>query len=144
MKQLTMFIFLIFTLSLLGCESMGDKTKKGAILGGVVGAAAGGIIGHQSGHGWQGALIGAGAGAVGGGLIGNTMDKKATEMNPNHISLTKVAEMAKSGVPDSVIIDDLKNSQSIYELDAEMIGYLKDNNVGDRVLDYMLSTVHKG
>lgn len=62
----------ISALILIGCTT----TQKGAALGGLGGAALGGIIGHQSGHGVAGALIGAGAGAVGGALIGEQMDKK--------------------------------------------------------------------
>ena len=62
----------ISALVLIGCTT----TQKGAALGGLGGAALGGIIGHQSGHGVEGALIGAGAGAVGGALIGEQMDKK--------------------------------------------------------------------
>ncbi len=62
----------VSALVLIGCTT----TQKGAALGGLGGAALGGIIGHQSGHGVEGALIGAGAGAVGGALIGEQMDKK--------------------------------------------------------------------
>ena len=51
-------------------------TQKGAAIGGLGGAAIGGIIGHQSGHGTEGALIGAGVGAVSGALVGEKMDKK--------------------------------------------------------------------
>ena len=62
----------ISALVLIGCTT----TQKGAGIGALGGAALGGIIGHQSGHGVEGALIGAGAGAVGGALIGEQMDKK--------------------------------------------------------------------
>ena len=62
----------ISALTLIGCTT----TQKGAGIGALGGAALGGIIGHQSGHGVEGALIGAGAGAVGGALIGEQMDKK--------------------------------------------------------------------
>ncbi len=123
-----------------GCESMGEKSKKGAVVGGLLGAAAGGIIGHQGGHGWEGALIGGAAGAVAGGLIGNEMDKKQQESNPSYLSLVKIAEMASDGVPDDVIIDEIKKTGSVYVLDAETIDYLKDNGVSDVVIDYMTST----
>ena len=55
-----------------GCTS----TQKGAALGGLGGAAIGGIIGHQSGHGVEGAAIGAGVGAVTGALVGEQTDTK--------------------------------------------------------------------
>lgn len=68
--------FLLFLLMLSAASISCTTTQKGAALGGLGGAALGGIIGHQSGHGVTGALIGAGAGAVGGALIGEQMDKK--------------------------------------------------------------------
>src|SRR3990167_2291190 len=71
-KQAFLLSSLALSAALLGCTT----TQKGAALGGLGGAALGGIIGHQSGHGVEGALIGAGAGAVGGALIGEQMDKK--------------------------------------------------------------------
>jgi uncharacterized protein YcfJ len=55
---------------LIGCT----KTQEGATIGGVTGAAVGGIIGYQSGHGVEGALIGGGVGAAGGALAGDAME----------------------------------------------------------------------
>lgn len=123
-----------------GCESMGDNTKKGAGIGALTGAAIGGIVGHQGGHGWEGALIGAGAGAVGGGLIGNSMDKKQMAVNPNHITVMQIAEMAQKGVPEDVIIGEIDRTHSKYELTSEIINYLKTNGVTDKVINYMLTT----
>lgn len=57
-----------------GCNT--TPTQEGAITGGVLGAGAGAIIGHQSGKAGEGALIGAGAGALGGALIGDQVDEK--------------------------------------------------------------------
>jgi hypothetical protein len=56
-----------------GCETQGQND---ALLGGALGAGAGAIIGHQSGHATQGALIGGAAGGAGGYIIGNEQDKK--------------------------------------------------------------------
>ena len=65
--------FLILaSIALVGCTG----TQKGATIGGLAGAALGGIIGYQSGHGAEGALIGGAAGAAGGALTGDAMDKK--------------------------------------------------------------------
>ena len=66
------FLLLSVSFLLLGCTT----TEKGAAIGGLSGAALGGIIGHQSGHGVAGAAIGGAAGAVGGMLVGEKMDKK--------------------------------------------------------------------
>lgn len=50
------------------------NTKAGAVGGGLLGAAVGGIVGNQSGRGLEGAAIGAGAGALAGGLMGSAQD----------------------------------------------------------------------
>jgi len=52
----------------------GPNTQRGAVTGGLLGAGAGAIIGHQSGRTAEGALIGAAAGGTTGALIGNTRD----------------------------------------------------------------------
>ncbi len=138
---LILFIALVLVLS--GCESMGPKTKTGAVAGGLIGAAAGGIIGHQSGSGLEGAAIGAAVGALSGGLIGSAMDesdKKALAVNPQYLTIVKIAEMGKQGVPDSVIINEIQRTYSVYQLNSEIINYLQQNKVGKRVIDYMLNT----
>jgi len=119
---------------------MGDKSKTGAVAGGLLGATAGGIIGHQSGHGWQGALIGGAAGAVTGGLIGNEMDKAAKKSNPDHITVVEIAEMGAKEVPDDVIISEIDRTNSKYQMTSEIINYLKDNGIGDKVINHMLAT----
>lgn len=62
---------------LFGCTTSTEKTKTGAVAGGILGAVVGGVIGHQSGRGLEGAAIGAGAGALGGGVLGSAQDEKA-------------------------------------------------------------------
>jgi len=52
------------------CASV-DTTEEGAATGGLVGAGAGAVIGHQSGHTLEGGLIGAGVGAVTGAVVGH-------------------------------------------------------------------------
>jgi 5'-3' exoribonuclease 2 len=54
----------------------GPNAQTGTVLGGLGGAALGGIIGNQSGRGLEGAAIGAAAGAVGGNMIGNAQDQR--------------------------------------------------------------------
>ena len=65
----------------MGCESMGtaaqSKTTQGAVLGGLLGAGTGAIIGNQSDNAGAGTAIGAGLGALGGGLIGNAMEENS-------------------------------------------------------------------
>ena len=54
--------------------SCGPSGKRGAVLGGVIGAGAGAIIGHQSGRPLEGAAIGGALGAGTGGLLGGARD----------------------------------------------------------------------
>jgi uncharacterized protein YcfJ len=138
-----LLVLLAVALILTGCEGMGPKTKTGAVAGGLIGATAGGIIGHQSGHGLEGAGIGAAVGALGGGLLGSSWDqadKQALQTNPQYIPLTQIADMAGKGTPDAVIISEIERTHSVYKLNSEVITYLKDNKVSDRVIDYMMAT----
>lgn len=143
MKKRYAAVLIIAALLASGCASTGPKTKEGAVIGGVLGAATGGIIGHQKGRGLEGAAIGGAIGALGGGLIGSAADQRDTEAvaaNPSHLRISKIAEMGDQGVPDSVIIDEIRRSNSNYYLDSETIRYLKVHHISDRVIDYMLAT----
>lgn len=141
----SLFLILAGLFVFSGCETMGPKTQTGAVAGGLIGATAGGIIGHQSGSGLGGAVLGAAAGSLGGGLIGSSLDdrdRKALAVNSNHITLIKIAEMSLQGVPDSVIISEIQRTRSRYDLNSELITYLKNNKVSDRVIDYMLQVAN--
>jgi len=130
---------LVLAASVAGCENMGGNTKKGAGLGALAGAAAGGIIGHQGGHGWEGALIGGASGAVLGGAIGNESDKRQQELNKEHITIIEIAEMGQKGIPDEVIISEIDRTHSEYTLTSETIAYLKDNKISDKVINRMMA-----
>lgn len=67
----------------LGCaegQLLDTKTKQGAVVGTLAGAAAGAAIGGKK-HRAGGALIGAATGAIAGGLVGNYLDKQAKELD---------------------------------------------------------------
>ncbi len=66
------WVMVLVVLGAVGCTT----TEKSAAIGGLGGAAVGGIIGHQSDHDVAGAAIGGAVGAVGGMLVGEHMDKK--------------------------------------------------------------------
>jgi outer membrane protein OmpA-like peptidoglycan-associated protein len=59
-----------------------DKTKKGAIIGGVLGTAVGAVIGNNRGHhsAKRGAIVGAVAGTAAGAIVGAMMDKQEREL----------------------------------------------------------------
>src|SRR4051794_38015561 len=66
-------VLLAMTAGLAGCET---KAGTGAIVGGLGGAAVGGLIGSKShARAGEGALIGGAVGALGGALVGHGMDK---------------------------------------------------------------------
>ena len=64
-------------LALSNCAApAGPNTQRGAVTGGLLGAAAGGVIGHQSGRALEGAAIGAAAGGIAGAVYGNAQDQE--------------------------------------------------------------------
>jgi len=65
-------IALPLVMGFLGCSSM-STTQKGAAIGGLGGAAAGGLVGSAVRHPVAGALVGGALGAGGGALIGNQL-----------------------------------------------------------------------
>ena len=69
----------LLAVALTGCESMGtaaqSKTTQGTVLGGLLGAGTGAIIGNQTGHAGAGTAIGAGLGALGGAMVGHAMEE---------------------------------------------------------------------
>ena len=83
MKQATVWSLALVALVATGCESMGtaaqSKTNQGAVLGGLLGAGSGAIIGNATGHhAGAGTAIGAGLGALGGGLMGHALEERDT------------------------------------------------------------------
>lgn len=88
MKRLiaTMLIAaLIVPAALADVATQRDKTRKGAIIGGVIGAAAGTIIGNNKrlggkGSAKRGAVVGAVVGTATGAIVGAMMDKQEREL----------------------------------------------------------------
>ncbi len=78
----TMAIAMLALAGLNGCAAMNAKTK-GALIGAGAGAAAGGVIGNQTGSTTRGAIIGAVVGGAAGAIIGHQMDQQALELEQN-------------------------------------------------------------
>jgi Glycine zipper len=78
-NQMKAILTRLMALALLGsvvsCAS-GPNASTGTVLGGLGGAALGGIVGHQSGRGLEGAAIGGVLGAAGGNMIGGAQDQQ--------------------------------------------------------------------
>ena len=146
-----------------GCET---KAGTGAIIGGLGGAAAGGLIGSYShARAGEGAAIGAAAGAIGGALVGHAMDKedekKAKEREEERYSsnrdsayyydhggaskITKrdVIVWTDKGVRDSVIIDRIDRSGQVFRLNAADENELRDAGVSEPVIRALKDTARR-
>jgi len=140
---------------LAGCQNPDgtmNNTGSGMLIGGATGALTGAAIGGHR-HGGEDALIGAAAGAVAGGLIGNAMDRERdarwraeapqpyvrVESAPP-MSVADVKSLAKAGIGEDLIINQISNSHSVYHLSADEIIDLRDSGVTDRVVNYMINT----
>jgi len=160
MNRLPVLLFcLCFSVFSFGCQNTKTRAGEGAIIGGVLGAGAGGIIGHQMHRGAEGAGIGAAVGALTGALIGSQIEKPGQDggtqqgqaatqtsgqpqaVNPNQLTVQQVVELAKQGVNENVIIDKIRLSNSKFNLTTADISYLKEQGVSQRVIDAMQGLV---
>ena len=78
MKNITLSDKIKLGVSTLALSALviGCATTDSTIVGGLIGAGTGAIIGHQSGETGEGAAIGAAAGALGGYLLGESNKEK--------------------------------------------------------------------
>jgi outer membrane lipoprotein SlyB len=87
-----------------------------------------------------GALIGGAIGAITGGLIGNSMDQQQREYlrtqapqtyarvdQGQPLSVADVKALAKAGINEDVIINQIRNSHTVYHLSAADIIELWNN-----------------
>ena len=129
-----------------------NNTGTGTIVGGALGALTGAAIGGP-GHGGQDALIGAAAGALAGGLIGNSADREQearlqAEAPQTYervdagtpLTLDDVKALAKAGISEDVMINQIKNSRTVFHLTSADIIDLRDAGVSDKVVNYMINT----
>jgi uncharacterized protein YcfJ len=155
MKRITsVFLSAVMFFSIIGCQSSPNRAGEGAVIGGLVGAGAGMIIGnqgHNRGQGrTEGALIGGALGALGGALVGSQVQKQPaqqqavqaqqqtqTAANPNQMSLQQIADLAKQGIHEDVIIDRIRLSNSKFNLSPADVTYLQQNGVSEKVIKVM-------
>ena len=69
MKHILLTVIAVVSFS---SGASGPNAQRGAVIGGLGGAAVGGIIGNQSGRGLEGGAVG----AAGGTAIGNSKDRQ--------------------------------------------------------------------
>ena len=118
-----------------GCETM---TGTGALAGAGAGGLLGGLVG-----GGRGAVVGAGVGALTGGAIGNSMDAQAKQDQARAaaaaqagppMSVIDVANVTKQGWTEAMIISQIRNTNSTFQLTPGDINYLQQSNVSPNVI----------
>ena len=137
---LACFVLVIFAA---GCADTGENTKKGAVVGGLIGAGTGAIIGQQTGrHPLVGAGIGGAVGALSGGLIGSGMDKQAqaSKAGAEKLSISDIVLLSKNKISDADIIQKIYTTGSVFRLSAEEITMLKNEGVSNAVINTMMNT----
>ena len=144
-NKISVAVLMAVALLSAGCQNNTTRVGEGALIGGVLGAAAGGIIGQQSHHGGEGAGIGAAAGILGGAIVGSQINKPqqgtqaggSAASNPSQMSIQQIIDLSKQGINDAVIIDKIHLTNSKFSLSAGDLDYLKQQGVRQTVIDAM-------
>ena len=122
------------------------KTGEGAVVGGLLGAVAGGIIGNQSHKAGQGALIGGAVGALGGALVGSQMKSSPAAASSSttaaapavaKVTMKQIIYWTEQGIPDDEIIARIKKSGTVFTLTPDDTAYLQKQGVSQRVIEAM-------
>ena len=147
MKELFALVLCSGIISLsIGCQSTKTRATEGSIIGTVLGAGAGYVIGKQSGHGSEGAGIGAAVGLLSGAAIGSQINKPGAGQqasgttqgtSANQMSIQQIVDLSKQGVNEAVIADKIQLSNSRFNLTSDDIAYLQQQGVSQRVIDAM-------
>jgi hypothetical protein len=125
-----------------GCSSM-SNTGKDALVGGGVGAGVGALVDRATGgKGGAGAIIGGATGALIGGAIGNEQDQKekaaaqARAYAAAHppVTVDDVIRLTQDRTPESVIINQIRTTNSVYQLTNEDVERLNANGVSQNVI----------
>lgn len=132
-----------------GCSTM-NNTEKGVGLGAAAGAGVGTLIGAATHNPKTGAVVGALVGGATGGAIGNSMDREDAQKRTDQqvaavanaqavaaaqrMTIMDVAKMVQSGIDDQVVINQLRNTGSFFQLSPNDIQYLKAQGVSDRII----------
>jgi len=80
-----------------------QKTRQGALLGGLIGAGAGALASDDRA---KGALIGGAIGAAGGAVVGNALDKQAAELRrdlDNDVGINNTGERLTVTMPQDIL-----------------------------------------
>jgi len=130
-KEMLFSLCLILVVFTAGCAGTGKKVNTNAT--------AGKVISRQSGYGLAEAAKNKATKLFNDRLVSSRMDGKALAANSNHITTIKIVELTTKGIPDAVIISEIKKTGSVYALTPEITTYLKESGISYRIIRYMLS-----
>jgi hypothetical protein len=131
-----------------GCCSP-SHTQDGTVVGGLLGAGTGAIIGGASGHPGAGAAIGAGVGALTGAAIGHGQDEVEArnraliaqqlgrQVNPGAVSPNDVVTMTRAGVNEELIVNHIRAHGMIAPLQTNDLINLQQQGISPRVIATM-------
>ncbi|WP_146411947.1 MULTISPECIES: glycine zipper domain-containing protein [Crateriforma] len=126
--------------------------QRGATFGGLAGAIAGGIIGDHNDEAGAGAAIGGVVGAVAGGILGDAADKEQAARQQQYlyqqqqqqvartvgaVSITDVINMTRSGLGDSVIINQIHSRGVQHQIQVSDIIAMHQQGVRESVISAM-------
>ncbi len=142
--------WLIFALALTatGCASP-YRSDQGAALGGITGAGVGALVGEAVHHPLAGAAIGAGVGALSGAAVGSSLDqieahnraeiaaRMGQPLGPGAVNTADVVAMTRAGVPEDVIVNQIRIHGMAAPLQAGDLIALQQQGVSSRVVQVM-------
>jgi len=132
-RVLALAAVVVYLLTPTGCtalnpytqESEVSKTTKGAVIGGLAGAAAGALTGKDSRDRRKRALIGAGIGALAGGAVGNYMDRQEAALRErlarSGVGVTRMGDEIQLLMPGNVTFETNRD-----EIRSEFFTVLND------------------
>ena len=53
------------------------------------------------------------------------------------VTVSAVIQMSQAGVPSDTILDDMRESQTVYRLTASQLAQLHDQGLANQLIDYM-------
>jgi hypothetical protein len=139
---------LLLALGLTGCQSP-YHSDQGAVVGGLLGAGTGAIIGKACGNPLAGAAIGAGAGALTGAAIGSEMDanearnrtliaqQMGRELRAGAVTIDDVVAMSRANVNQELINTQIRAHGMAYPLRSSDLIYLQQQGINPQVIATM-------
>jgi hypothetical protein len=148
--QYKSLLFFLLLLPMCGCSTM-SNTDAGVLGGTAIGATGGALIGSAVGDPLAGAALGGVLGAVTGGLTGSAVDRAEARAEANAyqrvkaeqalqrppLSIQDVITLTQNHISDSIIIRQIQETNSFYNLTANDLIGLRQMGVSETVIAVM-------